>query len=327
MKKFLFVLLTIVLVGCGKYNEKDAYNELINSIEKLNSYHVSGELMLYKGENSYTYDVDVAYKKDDFYRVSLINKVNNHEQIILKNKEGVYVLTPSLNKSFKFQSDWPYNNSQIYLLNIISTDLKKDDSRVLETTDSGYAFTSSVKFSNNKDLVNQKVYLNKDLKLSKVEILDSNDNIKMQMKFSNVEYNKDFDDEYFKLENNMNTKEIEKTTMSELESIVYPMYVPVNTYLTSQDKIKLDEGERIILTFDGDSPFMLVEETVSINDDFDTSVIYGDPYLISDTVGAVTDYSVSWISNGVEYYLVSDAMDYVELMEVAESISVNAIAK
>ena len=115
--------------------------------------------------------------------------------------------------------------------------------------------------------------------------------------------------------------------MSELESVVYPMYVPVNTYLTSQDKIKLDEGERIILTFDGDSPFMLVEETVSINDDFDTSIIYGDPYLISDTVGAVTDYSVSWISNGVEYYLVSDVMDYVELMEVAESISVNAIAK
>jgi len=38
-------------------------------------------------------------------RVSLKNKTNNHEQIILKNSDGVYVLTPSLNKSFKFQSD------------------------------------------------------------------------------------------------------------------------------------------------------------------------------------------------------------------------------
>ena len=32
------------------------------------------------------------------------------EQIILKNDEGVYVLSPNLNKSFKFQSKRPYNN-------------------------------------------------------------------------------------------------------------------------------------------------------------------------------------------------------------------------
>ena len=29
------------------------------------------------------------------------------------------MVTPSLNKSFKFQSDWPYNNSQVYLINSI----------------------------------------------------------------------------------------------------------------------------------------------------------------------------------------------------------------
>ena len=56
-----------------------------------------------------------AYLKKDKFRVGLTNKTNNHEQIILKNDDGVYVITPSLNKSFKFQSDWPYNNSQIYL--------------------------------------------------------------------------------------------------------------------------------------------------------------------------------------------------------------------
>jgi len=46
---------------------------------------------------------DLAKKKKDMYKVSLTNKANNHEQIILKNNDGVYVLTPSLNKSFKFQ--------------------------------------------------------------------------------------------------------------------------------------------------------------------------------------------------------------------------------
>ena len=157
--------------------------------------------------------------------------------------------------------------------------------------------------------------------------MDSKDNVEMQMKFNEIEYNKDYKNDYFKLENNISKNSKEQTTSVELDSIIYPMYVPVNTYLTSQDKIKLDDGERIILTFDGDSPFMLVEETVSVDNEINTSVIYGDPYLVSDTLGAVTDYSVSWISNGVEYYLVSDVMDYTELIEVAESISVNAIAK
>ena len=59
----------------------------------------------------------------DKFKVSLINNSTNHEQVILRNDDGVFVLTPSLNKSFKFQSDWPYNNSQIYLLGSIIDDL------------------------------------------------------------------------------------------------------------------------------------------------------------------------------------------------------------
>lgn len=54
---------------------------------------------------------------------------NNHEQIILRNKDGVYVVTPSLNKSFKFQSEWPYNNSQVYLLQSIVDDIKDDEGK------------------------------------------------------------------------------------------------------------------------------------------------------------------------------------------------------
>ncbi len=327
MKKCIFVVICLFLIGCGKYNEKDAYKELVKNVENLKSYHIEGELLIYSGEDSYNYDVDVAYKGGDcsFYRVSLINKINNHEQIILKNDDGVYVLTPSLNKSFKFQSDWPYNNSQIYLLDMIVTDLKKDDSLKLESTEDGYVFTSKVIYSNNSDLIKQKVYLNKDLDITSVEVLNSDDKVHMKMSFNKIELNKDYDNDYFLINSNM-SGEVSKT-MEELDAIAYPMYIPVNTYLTSQDKVSLDNGERVILTFDGDKPFMLVEETINVTDDVDTDIIYGDPYLIGDSIASVTDYSISWMSNGVEYYLVSDVMDYMEMIDVAESISVSAVAK
>lgn len=111
----------------------------------------------------------------------------------------VLVVTPSLNKSFKFQSDWPYNNSQIYLLQPIIRDLKNDDKRTFEETKDGYIFTVKVQYDNDTKLVKQKIYLDKDLNLTKVEVLDNKDNVKMR--FNILEYNlkENFDNDYFEL--------------------------------------------------------------------------------------------------------------------------------
>ena len=43
--------------------------------------------------------------------------------------------------------------------------------------------------------------------------------------------------------------------------------------------------------------------------------------MLMDTVGALTSNSITWFSNGIEYYLVSDAMSQLELIEIAGSIS------
>ena len=103
------------------------------------------------------------------------------------------------------------------------------------------------------------------------------------------------------------------------------MYVPIDTQLSGQDIVQTNNGERVILTFTRESAFTVVQET--LNDSSTVNYIYGDPYLILDTVGAVTDYSVSWISNGVEYSVMSDNMDIDELLTVAQSISVKAVGK
>ena len=118
------MLMTIILItGCGKNNAESIFKDLTNKINKLNTYTLSGVLEVKNNNNNYTYDVVVNHMEKDKYRVSLINTANNHEQVILRNDDGVFVLTPSLNKSFKFQCDWPYNNSQVYILESIIEDL------------------------------------------------------------------------------------------------------------------------------------------------------------------------------------------------------------
>ena len=329
----------MLVSGCGKYNDKDLIKELSKKIESSNSYHLSGTLEIYRNEEKYTYTVDSSYKKGDLFKVNLTNQNNNHEQVILKNKEGVYVITPSLNKSFKFQSDWPYNNSQIYLLQPILTDLNNDSERKFEKTNDGYTITSKVNYSSERDFNTQKIYIDKDKNITKVEVLDSDNNVKMSLTVIDIDYKAKFEDNYFDASNYLKQTEetpkeenkgetTEKTndkTTSKIEDIVYPMYVPVDTELSGQDIVETTNGERVILTFTGESAFTVVQET--FNDTETTNYVYGDPYLILDTVGSITDYSVSWISNGVEYSVMSDNMEIDELLTVAQSISVKAVGK
>ena len=77
----------------------------------------------------------------------------------------------------------------------------------------------------------------------------------------------------------------------------------------------------IIMTFSGDSPFILVEETAVKEKELTITPTYGEPFLLVDTVGSLTDISYTWTSNGIEYYIVSDVMSQNELLDVARSLN------
>ena len=237
----------------------------------------------------------------------------------------VIVLTPSLNKSFKFQSEWPYNNSQSYILQSILKDIENDNERVFEEIDNNYVFTTKVNYSSNSELSKQKITLDKDLNLKSVVVLNNNDEVQMQMTFNSIDYKATYDDNYFVLSSNV-SKELDETN-STLDSIVYPMYIPENTQLSGQEKVSTETGERVILTFSGESPFTIIQETANPTNELLTIPMYGEPYIITDTVGVLSEDSVTWISNGVEFYVVSDKLDNTQLLEVANSINTMTVSK
>lgn len=323
MRKYLLLVFSFifcfVMCGCGKNGSKDVLNEFSKKIEKLDSYYLDGDLEIINNDDSYLYNVEVAYSKDNNFRVSLKNKVNNHEQLILRNSDGVYVLTPSLNKSFKFQSEWPYNNSQSYILQTILKDMK-GEGVTFEVTSDGYKFLTGVNYSSNSDMKKQTVILDKDLNVKEVAIYNDKDELKMKMKINSIDYKATFDSTYFSLNSNMASK-LEESTSS-LDSIIYPMYMPTGTTLSGQERVSTETGERVILTFSGDNPFMIVQETVSPSENILTIPMYGEPYIITDSVGALSDSSINWVSNGVEFYVVSDILSQEELINVANSMSV-----
>lgn len=322
---FSLLICLFIFSGCVN-NNKDALKDFSKKMESLESYHLNGVLEINNDENSYLYDVDVSYLKENNFKVSLKNQTNNHEQIILRNSDGVFVLTPSLNKSFKFQSDWPFNSSQSYLLHNLLNDINNDSSHVITTNESGSVIKTTVNYSNNKDFVYQNIYFDKNNDIYMVEVFDSSDVVKIKMIINSIDYNKSFNSDDFKLENNMSVSNELDESVSKIDDITYPMYIPKNTYLSSQDTVSKENGERVILTFAGDYPFMLIQETVSLGDS-DIVSVNGEPLQLVDCVGIIDDSSITWVNNGIEYYLVSSTMNSDELIDVANSLTVASIQK
>lgn len=331
MKKIiLFLSCVFLLSGCGNNNLNGIIDDLDKKIENSKNYQLSATLEIYRNEEKFVYDIISTYKEKDYFKVELINKENNHRQIILKDMESVYVLTPSLNKTFKFQSEWPYNNSQIYLMQPIIIDVKNDKESKFEKNDKGYIITSKVNYTAEKDFKKQKIYLDNQKNIEKIEILNEKNEIKMLLTVINIQYNVKLESDYFdinKYQSNIQTSAKDKdiSTSGVLKNMVYPMYVPTDTYLASQDVVNSNLGERVILTFGGASEFILIQENLETNQNM--GYVYGDPYLILDTVGSITDYSISWISNGIEYSIMSESMSVDELLMVAQSIGVEPVGK
>ncbi len=95
MKKYfaLFAVMLLLLTGCGEKKLEDVVSDFTKSVENSKSYKLNGTMEISSGEEIFTYSIDTYFLKDDFYKVVLVNQTNNHEQIILKNKDGLYVMT------------------------------------------------------------------------------------------------------------------------------------------------------------------------------------------------------------------------------------------
>ena len=360
MKKYLLLALfsLLFLCGCGKYTVTDAVDDFSNKVKNSKSYKLSGTMEISSSEETFTYSLESYFLKDNYYKVVLINQTNNHEQVILKNPDGLYVVTPSLNKSFKFDSVWPENSSQAYLLGNLVNDIKNDSKIEMEETDTNYILKSTVDYPNNEELEYQKIYFDKDMNIQKVEVYNGEDIIKIKVNFSNVNLKAKLDEDDFLLEDlvdeelnkdtttqeNDNTTTENKSTVentttgtneeekckdketcsnetsSVLDSIIYPLYIPANTYLSDSESVSGEESDRVILTFSGEKNFVIVEEVSKTSNEFEIIPVYGDPLLMYESIGALSSNSLNWQSNGVEYYLVSSDLTTNEMINVATSL-------
>lgn len=344
-KIFIIILFMFFVSGCGTVDKDKVINNFVDNVDSAKSYKLEGKMEIYNSEDTYSYNIEVAYMDDDYFKVNMLNLTNKHEQIILRDEEAVYVITPSLNKSYKFTSEWPYNSSQSYILNTLVKDITNDDEIEYENINDEHIIKVDVNYPNNKDLSYQKIYFDSKMNLLKVVVYDKEDIMSISVTFDNIDYKANLSEDYFDIDilmeseccnttessNVSNTEEevmnsevadevLEETSI--LNDIVYPLYVPSDTYLKTKELVSTENGERAILTFNGAKNFILIEEVSNISSEFETIPVFGDPLMISDTIGVVSSNSLSWTYNNVDYYLASNDMSTDEILTIANSLSV-----
>lgn len=329
MKRLLLLLLSIMLLtGCGKVDKEKLINEFKNDVESSKSYIVKSNMEIYNGEDTFSYDVTVYYMDDDYFKVDMVNTLSNHEQIILRNNDEVYVVTPSLNKSYKFVSEWPYNSSQSYILNSLVNDIKEDDDVKFSEIEDGYSLTVEVNYPNNDNLEYEVLFFDKKMNLKKVVVYDEEDIIAIKVDFNKIDYKANLNKDDFNvdkmIEENCCNAEVDGDSeeTGNLDDIIYPLYVPANTYLKHQETVSTENGERIILTFNGEKNFVLIEEVSNVGDEFEIIPVYGEPLMLSNTIGALGTNSLSWSVDNINYYLASNDLSTSEIMSIADSLAV-----
>src|SRR5699024_2508218 len=118
--------------------------------------------------------------------------------------------------------------------------------------------------------------------------------------------------------------DLAEETDEEMNDESFPILFPLFTAgaeLYEKKTVQLEEGERVIMTFTGDKNFTLVQEksTVLPTTSY-PKVIQGDIVNLGFTIGALSERSVEWSYQGVDFYLASDTLTEDEFIEVAQAV-------
>ncbi len=325
------LLSVLVLAACGEDSPEKVLKDLNNKWNDVKGYELDATMEIKTGNEPRVYDVNVWHTEPDFYRVKVTQQGEDVTQMIIRNEEGVFVVTPSLRKTYKFQSEWPKQNSQAYLIGALAEDLLADDKVVMEEDEKNYIFTAATRNNHKSIMPTQKIVVDKKTMLpTSVSVLNEAEEEQMLISFKNIDLGMQHKESEYAVEKFSDDKDAKDTASADVEPTVFETHYPNldwnNTKLIDEKTVSEDGIDRVILTFEGDKSFTLVQQPIVYEEDATLPVFApGDPADLGFTIGAITDNSISWERDGVSFFIASDNLTKDEMMEVAASVTTGGL--
>lgn len=321
--QFFFVsCCLLLLVACGAQSKEDV-------VEKVNekwvdaSYELKASMEVKTDDTPRVYDISVWHTKPEFYRVEINDLEENMKQIIIKNDEGVFLVTPSTEKTYKFQSDWPKTNGQAYLIGALAEDLLADTSALMKEEEGQYIFEAATRNVERTGMPIQQIIVDKKTMLpSRVAMMNEALDEKIVITFQNIDLKAKHKPEEYGVEQN-NLADQDAVSSSEIEEdfkVYYPTVNFPNTELVDEVVVNELGKERAILSFKGDKSYTLVQQPiVKMKGQLAVSVA-GDLTPVNNVFGALAENTLSWDENGNSFFIASNTLTQEELLAVATSL-------
>ena len=324
----LVVVIAIVLAACGAPSKENVTKKLSDKWNDSKGYELQATMEIKTGSEPRLYDVDVWHTKPDFYRVHVTQNGKEESQMIVRNEDGVFVVTPSLGKTYKFQSDWPAHNSQAYLIGALSEDIKADKNATMTEEEDAFVFETETRNNHRKVLPTQKIYINKKTWLPiYVSVLDENKEEQIRITFNKITLGTARNAKEYAVE--LKTKNLNQPMMKRKMRIpkmkglkpIILRSIGQGSHFKLKKQLKTENGTRSFMTFGGEKEFTIVQERVQRPEHKLPVSIEGDPVDLGFTVAAITDNSIRWESDGISFFIASETLTKDEMIEVALSMS------
>ena len=327
MKKiYIGIAVAIALVVASLIFFKFKDSSLDKTVEKVKAYDkytLTCNMEMVENDELKSYLVNVSYfkeKKDEYYKVELYDKSLNQSQIIVKNLDGVFVLTPTLNQIFKFQSEWPNNSPKPYIYQSLIELLEKGEVEKIKT---GYQVKCDVTYPNDSRITSQEMIFDKELVPKQVTVLDKDDAEIITANFT------DFKTEVKLSKDSFDEKKVLEKSTSEYSNVsselpLYPIAL-MGISLNSEKVSTIDGTVNHILKFTGDKNFTVIETPVVATDEINIEEISGEVIDLVDGVAFYNEGQLTMMKSGILCKLYSEDLSKEEMVSVISSMQTSSL--
>lgn len=293
--------------------------------ESTSSYQMSGSMEISSSEDLKSYAITSSWMKtetSEYFKVEMTDKALNQQQIILKNDDGVFVITPSLNQVFKFQGEWPTNSPKPYLLQTMLELLNSEEVQITSNSE-GYLIEAPAQYPSAATLVHQKVQFSKEMKPIYLMGYNADNLCELNMQFSDVQYNLAFEDDFFK-QPEISLNSVTTSYLEEVDLPLYPMAVfdakLINTTVTTANG-----NTEHVLEFSGERAFTVIEKQVNASEEFELIEVNGQLVEGLGTLAYYNGNKLTAISTQMDLSVYSDDLSVMEMLQVIESMQVSVM--
>lgn len=320
-KKYIAMIVAgILVIGgfCFFKMKSTSLKQALKEAEEYKNYELVCNMEMLENDELKSYQVTSSYAsigEQSYYKVELYDKSLNQSQVIVRNKDGVFVLTPSLNQAFQFQSEWPNNSPKPYIYQSLLSFFKDNKN---EKVKDGYIVTGKMTYENDDRVQSQEVKFDKKLQPVYVNVYDGDGTEVIKVSVTSFKTNQKIEESAFQQDTIM--KESKNQYKSAAASLpLYPVALMGST-LENEKVSTIDDTTNHILKFTGDKAFTIVESAVSSKDTIDVVKVNSEMIDLLDGFAYQEENQMTYVSSGVVCSLYSNDLTKEEMLSVLSSM-------